>query len=110
MSESDKPADQNWENEFRDLCERYRQKLRRELSTLGAHLKGARNGDPGELEVARRLAHRLKGTSGSYELTESSACLQRIEDRIAELLESSADPAVLWAEIDAELERTVVAS
>jgi HPt (histidine-containing phosphotransfer) domain-containing protein len=61
------------------------------------------------LDAARRLTHRLKGTSGSYELLEVSACLQRIEDRIEELVEAPADPAALWGEIDAELERAVAA-
>ena len=111
---SDDETGNGWERDFQQLRKRYQQTLRRDLSTLGVHLRGARNGERGELESAHQLAHRLKGTSGSYGFEETSEALQRIEDRLEEMLDAPAiEPppprAKSWDAIDAELERAAAA-
>jgi HPt (histidine-containing phosphotransfer) domain-containing protein len=56
--------------------------------------------------MARELAHKVKGTAGSYGFDDISAGMQRIEERVDCLLEGSArDPAAVWAEIEHALAR-----
>ncbi len=90
--------------EIRELLEPYRGRLAGELETLAALLHQARR-DGGATRQAHDLAHRLKGTSGTYGLQECSRALARIESLLAELLERCADPAGAWDEIGRELAR-----
>ncbi len=90
--------------ELGDLLEAYRARLAGELETLAALLHRARR-DGSAARQAHELAHRLKGTSGTYGLRESSLALARIESLLAERLERCADPAGSWDEIRRELER-----
>jgi HPt (histidine-containing phosphotransfer) domain-containing protein len=66
-------SDPDFERDFAQLRERYRPKLLADMETLERHLRG------GGLEEALQLAHRLKGTAGTYGLDDSSAALDRIE-------------------------------
>ena len=102
------PHDADWQRDLQRLREIYRHKLHGELATLDAKLREARDAAPAQpkLEVARLLAHRLKGTSGSYGLDECSAALARIEERLEHLPDAAqpdSDPA--WAEIEQALEQ-----
>lgn len=66
-------SDPDFERDFARLRERYRPKLLAEMDALERHLR------EGGLEAALQLAHRLKGTAGTYGLDESSAALERLE-------------------------------
>jgi HPt (histidine-containing phosphotransfer) domain-containing protein len=66
-------SDPDFERDFARLRERYRPKLLADMDALERHLSG------GCLEAALQLAHRLKGTAGTYGLDESSAALERLE-------------------------------
>lgn len=88
------------------MRERYRTKLARELESLARLVAEARSGGPdrARLEEIRALSHRLMGTSGSYDLAESSAALGRIEARMDETLaRSDAAMGPPWSEIAADL-------
>ncbi len=100
MSDSDSEID------LPALLARYRPRLRRDLAELDEKLCSAREGPAAEgaLEEAKRLAHRVKGTSGSYGLDEVSASLARIESLLEPLLggtRSGADEP--WGEIERAL-------
>lgn len=98
-------SDPELERELDQLREAYRSKLRREIETLSQKLRDARaaGAAPEPLEAARQLAHRLKGTSGSYGLDASSAALARIEDQL-ELL-PGLDRGPIWDRIELALDQ-----
>lgn len=107
-SGSSDPHDTDWERELQRLREIYRPKLRGELATLGADLREARDAAPTQpkLDAARRLAHRLKGTSGSYGLEASCAALEEIELQLEQLQNRTApDLRAAWAVIEEQLGR-----
>ncbi|MEN8181691.1 MAG: response regulator [Myxococcota bacterium] len=84
------------------LRETYRKRLPGQLDELGARLRVAREGTPARerLETARDLAHRLKGTAGTYGFDEVGARLERIEEKLDGLLagRATADTG-FWGEI-----------
>lgn len=102
------PPDSDWERDFQRLREIYRRKLRGQLATLEAILREARDEAPArpKLDAARRLAHRLKGTSGSYRLETSCAALEGIEQQLEQMQSGTApDPGAAWAAIEEALGR-----
>jgi HPt (histidine-containing phosphotransfer) domain-containing protein len=104
---SDSPDGGSWERDFERLREKYRIKLQQQIEALGASLERARESDARpELESARQLVHRMKGTSGSYGLDETCAALERIEAHLDTLLEAAPpDPASIWADVERWLQR-----
>jgi chemotaxis protein histidine kinase CheA len=103
----DRPGDAAWEREFQRLRDGYRLKLKADLATLDAQLRAAREagGARPRIEAARRLAHRLKGTAGTYRLDASCAALERIEELLGRLLEAAPPQrASIWAAIGQSLE------
>ena len=91
------------------IRESYRRRLPQLLAELGASLSGAPTRE--RIEAARELAHRLKGTTGSYGFDEVSAELAEIEARLDGLLgPSGGDAAASWHEIAAALRRVHAAS
>jgi HPt (histidine-containing phosphotransfer) domain-containing protein len=100
-------SDPSWDRDLEHLREKYRGKLREQIATLGEGLRGARESESerAQLETARQLVHRLKGTSGSYGFQESCAALERIEAQLDALLETAPpDLASIWADIEQLLE------
>jgi HPt (histidine-containing phosphotransfer) domain-containing protein len=93
-----------WDAELERLRERYRGRLRRDIEALDALLREARTARSA-LEEAHRVAHRLKGTSGSYGLCQSSEALEQIESQLADLLGGPPDPGAGWNEIEQSLLR-----
>ncbi len=100
-------TDPTLERDLERLREEYRAKLPEQLSGLEALLRGARDQEPGgdrgreQLEVARNLAHRLRGTAGSYGFGATSSALGRIEESVAQLLEEAQpDPESVWNEVE----------
>ncbi len=79
----------------------YRRGLPAKLDALDAALRAARDG--GSLEAARRLAHTLKGTSGSYGFAAFSTALEDIEERIGS--EEGSAERVAWDEVEDALRR-----
>jgi HPt (histidine-containing phosphotransfer) domain-containing protein len=95
-------SDADLHRDLEQLREAYRRKLPGRLAELDALLNGARQGQAREpLEAARRLAHMMKGTAGSYGFDEISAELGRIEESLEVLLAgTSPDSAVVWNAIE----------
>jgi chemotaxis protein histidine kinase CheA len=85
----------------------YRGKLPGKLAELGELLRGAREArGKADLEAARRMAHTLMGTSGSYGFDEFSAELRRIEEGLDLLSqELPPDAAAAWDRIGQALAR-----
>ena len=77
------------------------------LASLAELLRQARRGTSADdsLADAQRLAHRLKGTSGTYGLQESSAALEHVEEQLGLLRDDACDPHDAWARIERALER-----
>ncbi|MHC4452850.1 MAG: Hpt domain-containing protein [Planctomycetota bacterium] len=98
------PRGTEWDAELERLREKYRGRLRRDIEALEALLREARTARSA-LEEAQRVAHRLKGTSGSYGLCQSSEALEQIESQLADLLGGAPDPGAGWNEIDQSLLR-----
>ena len=89
------------EEELKHLRDAYAHALPAKLACLDASLDNARS-EPRErarLEAARDLAHRLRGTSGSYGFKALSNELVRIERQLETLLGGSADRADAWGAI-----------
>jgi HPt (histidine-containing phosphotransfer) domain-containing protein len=93
--------------ELEGLRRAYRDKLTDMLARLGSLVCEARKvRGVDELQAARDLAHRLKGTSGSHGFDECSAELSKIEERLERLAEGApANAAAIWIEIDQALSR-----
>jgi HPt (histidine-containing phosphotransfer) domain-containing protein len=93
--------------EFERLRRAYRGKLVEMIAHLGSLVREARRmRGGGELQEARELAHRLKGTSGSYGFYECSAELAEVEERLEGLSDgASANATAAWAEIEQALSR-----
>lgn len=93
--------------ELEGLRRTYRGKLIEMLARLASLVREARRmRDGDELQVARDLAHRLKGTSGSYGFDECSAQLSKIEERLERLADAApASAAAIWIEIEQALSR-----
>ena len=101
-------SDAELERDLRRLREDYGRRLVGKLAELDASLRGSGGERPGraELERTREVAHRLKGTSGSYGFVEVSAELERIEEQLDHLLdEALEDSAAVWSELEQALER-----
>ena len=61
---------------------------------------------PALLEDAGALAHRLRGTAGTYGLEAASGALEGIEEQLGRLLEGAdPDPRPIWSEIERLLRR-----
>ena len=78
-------------DDFLALRERYRARLAAQIDTLEAYLREKR------LEEALALAHRLKGTAGSYGLDQASSALERIEMALRENAADEVPEAVFEA-------------
>lgn len=97
-----------WQAELDRLRERYRSELPEKLAGLAALLKAAWQAqDRSSLEVARREAHSLKGSSGSYGFGAACRELQRIEDALGRLLDEPSPPEVsdVWPALEQALAR-----
>ena len=96
----------SFDAEFAELRQRYRPKLERQIELLAALLDEARAETPAgaRVEAGRQLAHRLKGTAGTYGFGAASGALERIEDQLAGLQgDARVDGASVWREIAAAL-------
>lgn len=112
MPDSHDAASRQWDHDFRRLRQAYRGKLGKELATLGAALREARQSPSAyaDRDTLRRVAHRLKGTSGTYGFEECCAALERVEAGLARVVELAAtDAEDTWSEIELAL-RTARAS
>jgi CheY-like chemotaxis protein len=88
------------------LRESYRKRLPELVAGLDASLSGALPPARECIEAARELAHRLKGTTGSYGFDAVSAELAQIESGLDVLLSSPEEDALEgWREIGAALRR-----
>jgi hypothetical protein len=93
------------------LRESYRRRLPELVAELGASLSGTVPPARKRIEAARELAHRLKGTTGSYGFDEVSAELAQVEAGLDGLLaRSGGDLAASWHEIAAALRRVRAAA
>ena len=70
------------EEKLAALRESYRRTLPQQLEALRAKLANAQTGGSDALADAARLAHRVKGTAGSYGFETVAAELEGIEDRL----------------------------
>lgn len=112
MSEPPRPSPEgeSFDQAFERLREKYRGRLRQQIEALGTSLLQARESEPepADLEAARHMAHRMKGTSGSYGLDESCAAFARIEAHLDTLLEAApADSAPIWVDIEQALQHAL---
>lgn len=96
-----------WEIELDRLRAVYQRELPEKLAGLETRLRAARAaGDRESLVAARREAHSLKGSSGSYGFSAVSRELQVIEDALADLLGSpQPDLAATWPLLETQLAR-----
>ena len=87
------PAD-----ELDHLVDAYARTLPAKLASLDARLDDARREPPARarLETARDLAHRLRGTSGSYGFKTLSSELSRIERQLEALLDDAVERGDAW--------------
>ena len=101
---SQRPGD--FEKALRRLRTEYRAELPARLDSLEAEVARARlDGTPEALRDARRRAHTLKGTSGSYGLDGVSKALEAAEEALDELLSGAEDLDRTWRTLSAALER-----
>lgn len=93
--------------EFERLRQSYRGKLEELLVRLGSLVRQARRmRDGDDLLAARELAHRLKGTSGSYGFDECSAELSKVEVCLEQIAAGApVNAAATWLEIEQALAR-----
>ena len=93
--------------EFERLRRAYRGKLTEMLARLDSLLRKARRmRGGGEFQAARELAHRLKGTSGSYGFDECSTELAKVEECLEQLANGArTNAAAAWVEIEQALAR-----
>jgi chemotaxis protein histidine kinase CheA len=100
-------SDPSWDREFTRLRESYRRSLQEQIVSFGDDLRRARESESmqADLQSARQVAHRLKGTSGSYGFDESSMALARIEADLDAMIASvPIDAASVWDDIKQSLE------
>jgi HPt (histidine-containing phosphotransfer) domain-containing protein len=99
--------DEDLVRELERLRRAYRGKLIEMIARLGSLVREAREVcDGDELQAARNLAHRLKGTSGSYGFDECSEEFRKIEERLEHLGDGApANAAAAWLEIEQALAR-----
>ena len=96
----------DFEQALRRLRAEYRAALPARLDDLEADVARARQGGHQEaLGDARRRAHTLKGTSGSYGLDAVSKALEAAEQALDELLGGAEDDDRAWGALSAALER-----
>jgi chemotaxis protein histidine kinase CheA len=95
-------TDTDVQREIQILRAAYCRKLPAELARLATLLVAAREaGDEQQLDAAHRLAHMLKGSSGSYGLADVSAELKRIEEHLDRALEGESPVTEgVWDEIE----------
>lgn len=93
--------------ELERLRLRYRLRLTASLRQLAAALERTHRASPAPsaLEEAWQLAHRLKGSAGTYGFHETSAALARIEEALDALRGAAPQRLVpaLWRSIDCAL-------
>lgn len=96
----------DFERALARLRSAYRAQLPARLDELAAELSRARESGRREAaQEARRHAHTLKGTSGSYGMTALSQALQALEARLDTLLAGEPAPPSAWLEIEAAMAR-----
>jgi len=85
-------------DEFDHLRDAYARALPAKLASLDASLDDARREPPEQarLETARDLAHRLRGTTGTYRFKALSSELSRIERQLEALLDDAVDRGDAW--------------
>ena len=95
-------TDPDIQREIQLLRVAYCRKLPRELTRLGTLLAEARDThEEQQLDAARRLAHMLRGSSGSYGFAEVSVELRRIEEHLDRVLEGESPVTEgVWEEIE----------
>jgi chemotaxis protein histidine kinase CheA len=101
-------SDPSWDREFTRLRESYRRSLQDQILRFGEDLRRARKSKSmrADLQSARQVAHRLKGTSGSYGFDESSTALARIEAHLDAMIASvPIDAASVWDDIEQSLKQ-----
>jgi HPt (histidine-containing phosphotransfer) domain-containing protein len=97
---------EGFEQALRRLRAEYRAELPARLDVLEHALERARAGGSAEAALeARRLAHTLKGSSGSYGLSAVSEAVEAVEQALDELLAGPGDTDRSWEEIASALER-----
>ena len=103
--------DDDFESKFGELQAAYRSKLPGLLGELATAVRAARAEQASEEQCreAWRLAHRLKGTAGSYRLQEPAAALEIAERMLWVLIDPAGAAEADWDRIDAALTRAVAA-
>jgi CheY-like chemotaxis protein/HPt (histidine-containing phosphotransfer) domain-containing protein len=98
-----------FESQFADLRASYRSKLPKLLSGLASAVRAARAADASEpaRREAWQLAHRIKGTAGSYGIEELAEPLAAIDALLEGLIERSEAGETEWLEIEKALARAL---
>lgn len=96
------------EHLLKDLQKNYASRLPNKLDELAATLKEAQL-DSGKLPEARTLAHRLRGTAGSYGFSSVGAAVGRVEEGLIDLESSSHSHRHLWPRIEQALADAMLA-
>jgi chemotaxis protein histidine kinase CheA len=96
----------DFELALRRLRAEYRAELPARLDVLEHALERARAEGSAEVALeARRLAHTLKGSSGSYGLSAFSEAVEAVEQALDELLAGPGNADRCWEEVASALER-----
>lgn len=85
-----------------ELKRQYRERLPSRIEELGQALAAGR-ADPSRLEAARLLAHRLRGTAGSYGVPQVGEIAGRLEDLLAAAPQHEGSGRQLWYELETAL-------
>jgi diguanylate cyclase (GGDEF)-like protein len=93
-----------------ELQRGYRARLASRLAELEAALSSARESGPGTPEFceAHNLAHRLRGTAGTFGLHVVAACAAAIDDDLTRLETSGDDRSGAWSSIFRALARSAI--
>jgi CheY-like chemotaxis protein len=103
------PAHAESHSQLADLRASYRSKLPELLGGLASAVRAARPADASEQSrrEAWRLAHRIKGTAGSYGFEEVVESLAAIDALLEAMIERSEAGEAEWLEIEKALARAV---
>jgi chemotaxis protein histidine kinase CheA len=103
--------DQAFADAFAEMRAAYALELPGEVEALMAAVQRARS-EQGRAELtveARRIAHRLCGTAGSYGFTEIGEAAAELEVALKAIEIAASAPAEAWAKIDGTLQRITAA-